>query len=103
MGASGKYEAEQEGFHGNPVSANQHCLTEGLSEHSIYHGQTSNKGGKRRAVNLLVKQWRKPAMMTKQNRIRLICKHGARQTLVATPYADLLKRPLHALTRGYLA
>ena len=25
MGASGKYEAEQEGFHGNPVSANQPC------------------------------------------------------------------------------
>lgn len=54
----------------SPAAAtDQYCLMEGLSQHSIYHGQTSNKGGKGRAVNLLVKQWRKPAMMTKPKEV----------------------------------
>lgn len=57
VGAPPKYKAQQGGFHGNPVSKNQHHHTEGTSVEilSTYLGLTSNKGGKGRVVNLLAK------------------------------------------------
>lgn len=64
-------------------------------------GLTSSEGGKGKVVNLQGKQWRKSSMILKQRQIlkKSDPQQMARQTPAATPHADLLERPLEALTR----
>ena len=83
VGAQCKYEAQQGGFHGDSVSGNQPCQRPPTSTVTLkelqwkylpntvltYLGLTSNKGGKDRVVNLLVKHFRKSTVMAKQKKM----------------------------------